>query len=132
MIDAAISTCHACMCVYHWEPTVSLIGGAAICHSVCTVRDANAHSLVYWLMALPLPVSVSIYVSHLLLRVSMFGYQFSFIADRLSRSKDVMSSYRVELRQVLKEVGKGTFAEYDGRGKAHKSPPHSKFTLLNI
>eukprot|EP00277_Geminigera_cryophila_P002194 CAMPEP_0179423776 /NCGR_PEP_ID=MMETSP0799-20121207/11204_1 /TAXON_ID=46947 /ORGANISM="Geminigera cryophila, Strain CCMP2564" /LENGTH=113 /DNA_ID=CAMNT_0021198121 /DNA_START=48 /DNA_END=386 /DNA_ORIENTATION=- len=47
--------------------------------------------------------------------------KFSFIADRLSRSKDVLSSYRVELRQVLKEVGKGTFAEYDGRGKVHNT-----------
>jgi len=124
---------HACVCTI--GSRLSLIGGAAICHSVCTVRDANvgcAHSLVDWPMALPLLVSVSVSVSHLLLRVSMFGYQFSFIADRLSRSKDVLSSYRVELRQVLKEVGKGTFAEYDGRGKVHKSPPHSKYIHLNI
>jgi hypothetical protein len=38
----------------------------------------------------------------------------------MSRAKDVLSSYKVELRQVLKEVGKGTFAEYDQKGKQHK------------
>ena len=46
--------------------------------------------------------------------------QLSFVNDRLSRAKDVLSSYRVELRGVLKEVGKGTYAEYDAKGKEHK------------
>ena len=54
------------------------------------------------------------------MRVAM---QFSFINDRVLRAKDVLSSYRVELRQVLKEVGKGTFAEYDAKGKEHKYRP---------
>jgi hypothetical protein len=48
------------------------------------------------------------------------SWQFGLINDRLSRAKDVLASYRVELRAVLKEVGKGTFAEYDAKGKEHK------------
>ena len=48
------------------------------------------------------------------------SWQFGLINDRLSRAKDVLSSYRVELRGVLKEVGKGTYAEYDAKGKEHK------------
>ena len=49
--------------------------------------------------------------------------QFQYINDRMGRAKDVLASYRVELRQVLKDVGKGTFAEYDGKGKVHKYVP---------
>ena len=49
--------------------------------------------------------------------------QFAFINDRVARAKDVLSSYKVELRQVLKEVGKGTWAEYEAKGKEHKYRP---------
>jgi hypothetical protein len=49
--------------------------------------------------------------------------QFAYIVDRLARAKDVLATYRVELRTVMKEVGKGTWAEYDGKGKEHKCAP---------
>ena len=52
--------------------------------------------------------------------------QFAEIDERFARVKDVLASYKVELRQVLKEVGKGTFKEFDEKGKVHKSVlPHS-------
>jgi hypothetical protein len=49
--------------------------------------------------------------------------QFAYIIDRLARAKDVLATYRVELRTVMKEVGKGTWTEYDGKGKEHKCAP---------
>ena len=61
-----------------------------------------------------------------LMRVFAATLQHAFVSDRMARAKDVLSSYRVELRQVLKDVGKGTFAEYDAKGMMRTpNPPFS-------
>ena len=46
------------------------------------------------------------------MRVFAATLQHAFVSDRMARAKDVLSSYRVELRQVLKDVGKFTSSKH--------------------
>ena len=94
---------------------VSLARGVpvAICRWPCALSSLSRSLTWLRLPSLLLPL-------FWLLLSCLCPLQLAFINDRLSRAKDVLSSYRVELRGVLKEVGKGTYAEYDAKGKEHK------------
>mmetsp|Transcript_28859 Transcript_28859/g.60603 ORF Transcript_28859/g.60603 Transcript_28859/m.60603 type:complete len:490 (-) Transcript_28859:527-1996(-) len=45
----------------------------------------------------------------------------AYLQDRVNRSKDVLASFRVELREVLKEAGRATYSDYEAKGKVHNA-----------
>jgi len=45
--------------------------------------------------------------------------QVAYIFDRVSRAKDVLANFRVELRQLLREAGREEHAVYEAKGKTY-------------